>query len=189
MVAAKKIWTEADLMALPEDGYDHELVDGELVMSPKNAWYHGRIAARLSNAIYQFVVKHRLGAVLDSSTGFWMYNRNCRAPDISFVPKERLLSLQFDPREKHFFPGAPDLAIEILSPSNTRREMDGRLRDFFGSGTQIAWIIDPEAERVEICHSETDRRLLGSGGFLDGESLLPGFRYAVADLFKAWDWD
>lgn len=187
--AAKKDWTESELEALPEDGFIHEVVDGELVMSPKNNWYHGRICTRLVIAIGNHVMRHRLGALLDSSTGFWMFNRNCRAPDISFVPMVRLKALEFKPNEKRFFPGAPDLAVEILSPNNTRREIDERLRDFFGSGTQVAWVIDPDQECVEVCHSTTHRQLIGSGGYLEGGSLLPNFRYPIADLFKEWDWD
>ena len=66
---------------------------------------------------------------------------------------------------------------------------DERLRDFFASGTRLAWVIDPDAERVEICHSLVQRQLLGPGADLDGEDLLPGFRYPIADLFKAWDWE
>src|SRR6266550_8308868 len=93
----KKVWTEAELEALPEDGFIHEVVDGELVMSPKNNWLHGRICTRLIVALGNFVTKHRLGAILDSSTGFWMSNRNCRAPDVSFVPISRLTSLGFKP--------------------------------------------------------------------------------------------
>src|ERR1043166_1389057 len=82
-----KVWTEAELQSLPEDGFIHEVVNGELVMSPKNNWFHGRICTRLLFAIETFNRAHRLGAVLDSSTGFWMFNRNCRAPDVSFVPR------------------------------------------------------------------------------------------------------
>jgi Uma2 family endonuclease len=152
-------------------------------------FFHGHICMRLSTALNVFVIQHRLGVVLDSSTGFWMKNRNCRAPDISFVPKERLVQLAFRPSSREFFPGAPDLAVEILSPNNTRAEIDERLRDFFESGSQIAWIIDPERQRVEVCPSLSRRQLIGSGGFLDGERLLPGFRYAIADLFKEWDWE
>ena len=186
---AKKVWTEAELQAFPEDGYIHEVVNGELVMSPKNDWYHGRICSRLLIALGNFIAEQRLGAVLDSSTGFWMHNRNCRAPDISYVPKERLLALGFGPNERRFFPGAPDLAVEILSPNNTRAEMDERLRDFFSSGTRLAWVVDPEAERVEVCRSLSQRRLLGSGAALEGEEVLPGFRYPIANLFKKWDWE
>src|SRR5882672_10080951 len=185
--AAQKVWTEAELEALPEDGYIHEVVNGQLVMSPKNNFYHGEICSRLSAALVNFNQVQKLGAVLDSSTGFWMENRNCRAPDISFIAKARLIAAGFKRQSKRFFPGAPDLAIEILSPNNTRLEIDERLADFFSSGTQIAWIINPEEECVEVCHSPQRRSLIGTGGELDGEYLLPGFRYPIANLFSSWD--
>lgn len=184
-----KVWTEEELQSLPEEGFNHEVVNGELVMSPKNNFIHGRICSRLLIAIGNFNNEHRLGVVLDSSTGFWMFNRNCRAPDISFVPRTRLENLKFKPSSRKFFPGAPDLAVEILSPSNSRSEIDARLRDFFASGTQIAWLINPDTASVEICRSLTQRRLIGPGGELDGENLLPGFRYPINDLFKDWDWE
>src|SRR6266508_2611663 len=104
----RKIWTEAELEALPNDGYNHEVVNGELVMSPKNNWFHGDICAALLTAMRSFAAAHKLGAVWDSSTGFWMENLNCRAPDISFIGKERLRGLKR--REAKFFQGAPDLA-------------------------------------------------------------------------------
>src|ERR1044071_9553402 len=97
MIAAtetsQKVWTEEELQSLPEDGFNHEVVDGELVMSPKNNFIHGRICTRLQ-------------------------------------------ALKFKPSSRQFFPGAPDLAVEILSPNNSRSELDKRLRDFFSSGTQ-----------------------------------------------------
>ncbi len=186
---AKKVWTEAELQALPEDGYLHEVVSGELVMSPKNDFFHGRICTRLSTALGIFATEHRLGVVLDSSTGFWMDNHNCRAPDVSFITKARLDGLGFKPSARRFFPGAPDLAVEILSLNNTRTEIDERLKDFFASGTQIAWIVNPEAECVEVCRSLQKKKRLGPGHHLEGEQLLPGFRYPIGDLFKEWDWE
>jgi len=75
----KKVWTEAELWSLPEDGYLHEVVDGELVMSPKTDFFHGSISVRLSAALLVHAEAHRLGEVLDSSTGFWMKNRNLSA--------------------------------------------------------------------------------------------------------------
>lgn len=81
------------------------------------------------------------------------------------------------------------LAVEVLSENNTRAEINERLRDFFGSGTQLAWIVDLDQQRVEVCHSLTRREFVGSGGVPDGGSLLPGFRHPVADLFKEWDWE
>lgn len=184
-----KVWTEEELQALPDDGFIHEVVNGELVMSPKNNFQHESICSRLQYALQSYNRQHRLGVVLGSSAGFWMFNRNCRAPDLSFIPKARLQSLHFKPTSRRFFPGAPDLAVEILSPSNTRGEIDARLKDFFASGTQIVWIIKPDEECVEVCRSLTQRTLIGPGGMLDGEPLLPGFHYPIADLFKEWDWD
>ncbi len=184
---AQKIWTEVELQALPDDGYLHEVVDGALVMSPKNNFQHGDICIRLATALNVFVRDRKLGVVLDSSTGFWMQNRNCRAPDISFIAKARLRGLKRAPAA--FFEGAPDLAIEVLSPSNTSVEISERLADFFTSGTQVAWIIHTDGQFVEICHSPVQRKILGSGAALNGEQLLPGFQYPIADLFKEWDWD
>ncbi len=181
-----KTWTETELQALSEDGYIHEVVNGNLVMSPKNNWQHGDICVRLIVAMATYVRERRLGAVFDSSTGFWMHNRNCRAPDVSFVRKDRLKNL--DRSSPAFFQGAPDLAVEILSPSMTRRDMDERLNDFFASGTRLAWVIDPARELAEICHSPTERRLLGSGGSMAAEYFLPGFLFPVSDLFEEWKW-
>lgn len=185
----RKIWTEAELQAMPEEGYVHEIVNGQLVMSPKNNFQHELICQRINFALDNFNRLHRLGGVFGSSMGFWMANRNCRAPDVSFIPKTRLLQLGFKPDTKTFFPGAPDLAIEVISPGNTRAEIDERLDDFFTSGAHLVWIIHPNEQFVEVCHSLTERRIVASGGFLDGENLLPGFRLPVADLFKNWDWE
>ena len=187
-VDAKKVWTEAELQALPDRGYKYELVDGELVMSPKNNFQHESLCGRLYLEMARFNRQHRLGAVLGSNLGCWMKNRNCRAPDISFISKARLQQHGFKPSTRKFFPEAPDLAVEIVSPSNTRREIEDRLKDFFTSGTQIAWIIHPDEQFAEICHSLTDREMVGPGGTLKGEHLLPGFEFPLSDLFQESDW-
>jgi len=187
--APGKIWTEDELQALPGDDFSYELVEGELVMSPKNDSFHSTICVRLTVALQAFAIAGRLGAVFGPEMGFWMKNRNCRAPDASFVARARLAEMGFSPSARKFFPGAPDLAVEVLSPSNSRREMDAKLVDFFDSGTQLAWLIDPEARRAEVYRSPVHRSLVTSEGFLDGEAVLPGFRYLIANLFKEWDWD
>jgi Uma2 family endonuclease len=184
----KKEWTEEELQALPDNGFNHEVVDGELVMSPKNNFEHENICFRLSIAMQAFNEQHNLGVILGSSAGFWMHNRNCRAPDVSFITKARLRAVGFTTRTRRFFPGAPDLAVEVLSPNTSRREMNDRLRDFFSSGTQIAWLINPELETVEVCYALDNRKLIGPGAELDGEHLMPGFRFPLADLFRETSW-
>jgi Uma2 family endonuclease len=189
VAAPRKVWTEAELQALPEDGFIHELIDGEIVMSPKNDFFHSDICSELVLALRSFVKANHLGTVLESNAGFRMSNTNIRAPDVSFVSYARMKELGFKRTSRRFFPGAPDLAVEVLSLNNTRKEINERLKDFFSSGTMLAWIIDPKSKRVEVCRSFTERRWVGSDGFLDGEDLLPGFRYPIADLFKVWDWE
>jgi Uma2 family endonuclease len=189
MGIGRKNWTEEDLQSLPDDGYIYEVVNGELVMSPKNDFFHGDICSELLTVLRTYVREKHLGTVLDSSTGFWMKNRNCRAPDISFISRERLIAHGFKRSTRSFFPGAPDLAVEILSPNNTRAEMEGRLTDFFESGTRLVWIIDPEFRRAEIIRGTSARKLIGTGSFLDGEDILPGFLYPLDNLFKAGDWE
>ena len=189
LAAPKKVWTEAELQALPEDGFIHELVDGEIVMSPKNNSFQGDICTRLIAALMAFTEPGRLGAVWDSSTGFRMNSLNVRAPDISFISRARLQAQRRRRSAESFFPGAPDLAVEVLSLNNTHKEIEERLKDFFSSGARLAWIIDSKDKRVEVCRSLTLRQWVDGDSFLDGEDILPGFRYPVADLFKPWDWE
>ena len=105
------------------------------------------------------------------------------------MAKARLLQLGFRSDTLTFFPGAPDLAIEVMSPGSMPREMDERLAGFFASGSQVVWIIHPTAQFVEVCHSRTDRRMVAAGGVIEGEHVLPGFRLPVSDIFKNWHAD
>jgi Uma2 family endonuclease len=179
---ARKVWTDHEIMSLPENGYSYEVVDGQLVMSPKNNLQHGDLCAEILMRMRMHAKGHKLGRVFDSNTGYWMINRNLRAPDVSFVSVDRL------PKKatKEFMSGAPDLVVEVLSPTNRRDEMDKRLRDFFTSGTKLVWIIDPEEKFAEVCRSLTDRKIVGPGGILQGEELLPGFELPLTELFEDW---
>jgi Uma2 family endonuclease len=185
-VEKRKVWTEAELQTLPDNGYMYEVVSGELVLTPKKGCWHADICVRLLTELRGFAISHAFGTVLNSSTGFWMRNRNCRSPGVSFISKERLRG--FERFAKQFFPGAPDLAVEVVAQSNTQQDIHERLVDYFDSGTKLAWIIHLEEQFVEVCHSPIQRKLLGPGADLDGESLLPGFRFPIADLFKEWEW-
>ena len=90
---------------------------------------------------------------------------------------------------REFFNGAPDLAVEVLSPSNTPTEVTARLNDYFESGTRLAWLIHPEPQFVEVCQSPIERTIVGSGGQLDGGEVVSGFQYEIEALFRPWDWD
>jgi len=183
-----KIWTDLELMTLPDDGNKYELVDGELVMS-NSGLEHGWIAAILVSALYSFVVPRKLGVILDSSTAFTMKTGNKRSPDVSFLSKDRLQGLKKLP--KGFGQGAPDLAVEILSPSNTTSEIHGKIVEYFENGTKLIWVINPEEEYVLMYkynfENTTPDRLLISVDSLSGEEILPEFTFPVANLFPKFD--
>lgn len=180
----QKVWTEKDLMALPDDGHKYELVNGELVMTP-TGMEHGDIAMLLGGKLSLYVREKKLGIVCDSSTGFWMKSGNCRSPDVSFVDKERLRGLKRPP--KKYFQGAPDLVVEILSPEDTVEKLHEKIIEYFENGTKLAWVINPEEQTVLVYHSHQPDKLVQSDGQLDGESVVPGFSLSVAQLFADLD--
>jgi len=182
MPATAKVWTEAELMAASHDGHKCELVDGELVMSPAGVFDHGNIIARiLTRLTMHAVYDRRLGEVFDGQSGHWMKSGNMRCPDISFWSKARLDALPSKP--KGFIHGAPDLAVEVLSPSDTVNDMAEKLSDYFASGARLVWVVNPQEKSVLIYHETTPERLLRSGDMIDGEDVVPGFSMPVSELF------
>jgi Uma2 family endonuclease len=179
----KKVWTDEAFMALPDDGQHYEIVNGELIDMGNSGAKHGYIAIILSSALFAVVMAQKLGALFDSSTAFKMKNGNKRSPDISFFAKERLQKL--DDLPTGFLDGAPDLAIEILSPTNTIEEIDSKLAEYFENGARLVWVINPSQHHVLVYRSAQEPdRLLKSVDSLDGEEVIPGFTLPVADLFQ-----
>jgi Uma2 family endonuclease len=181
----KKIWTDAEFMALPKEGARYELVNGELEEMGNSGMEHGYIACVLVAILTGFVREHNLGAVCDSSTAFTLKSGNKRSPDVSFVAKERLKGLKRPPRG--FFEGSPDLAVEILSPSTTVEEIHEKIVEYFNNGTRLVWVIHPEEKYVLVYHSPEPDRFLRSRDRLEGEDVVPGFSMSVAEFFEEWD--
>lgn len=178
-----KVWTDEEFMALSQDGHRYEIVNGVLIDMGGSGAKHGYIAIILSSALFAVVMAQKLGALFDSSTAFKMKNGNKRSPDISFFAKERLQGLEDLP--VGFLEGSPDLAIEILSPTNTIEEIDSKLLEYFENGSRLVWVISPNQHYVLVYRSAQEPdRLLKSGDFLDGEDVIPGFTLLVADLFQ-----
>jgi len=178
-----KVWTDAEFMALPDDGNRYELVKGELINLGNSGALHGYIAIILSAALFALVTSRKLGVLLDSSTAFTMKNGNKRSPDIAFFAKERLQGLEELPTG--FLEGGPDLVVEILSPGNTVAEIEDKIAEYFANGTRLLWVISPGQHYVLVYRSGYEpQRLLTSGDFLEGEEVVPGFTFPVADLFQ-----
>ncbi len=176
-------WTDQEFMALTQDGHRYEIVNGELVDMGNSGAQHGYTCSLMLMALMVYVLSKKLGVVFDSSTAFTMQNGNKRSPDISFFAKERLQGITKLPAG--FLDGAPDLVIEVLSPGNTVAELDEKMTEYFANGSRLAWIISPSQHYILVYRSPQEPdRLLKSGDFLDGEDVIPGFRYSVAELFQ-----
>jgi len=179
----KRIWTDEEFMALSRDGHRYELINGELIDRGHLGAKHSYTTVLLSSALFPLVLDKKLGALFDSSTAFKMKNGNKRAPDISFFAKDRLQGLTDIPAG--FLEGAPDLAIEILSPNNTVEEINGKLVEYFENGSRLVWVINSYQHYVLVYRSAQEpERLLKSTDCLDGEDVIPGFSLSVADLFQ-----
>lgn len=157
-----------------------ELVDGTLVEKPVG-WEEAIIATNLILALGGYVRSRGLGVVTGPDSTLRMASTGgVRLPDVVFVAAHRL------PRTRTPIPTlAPDLAVEVLSASNTRAEMEQKLREYFESGTPLVWIIDPAPRTVAVYHGPGDpTRVLKEADTLDGEQVVPGFSMPVADLFR-----
>ncbi|MBW4621532.1 MAG: Uma2 family endonuclease [Cyanosarcina radialis HA8281-LM2] len=170
-------------MALDRDSHRYELVNGEIVDRGNLGAKYGYINAILSAVIFNFVFSQRMGAVMNSSTAFAMKNGNKRSPDVSFVAKERLQGLEELP--DGFLEGAPDLAIEVLSPNNTIEEIHNKLVEYFENDARLVWVVHPNEQYVLVYKSSQEPdRLLKAADTLDGENVIPGFTFPVANLFQ-----
>lgn len=180
METAVKVWTEEELLALPNDGHKRELIHGEIIMSP-TGYRHERVAAFIMSAMLQHAASERLGVVCGSGLGCWMNSGNLLSPDVSFIDKARLPlpGLQ----EEKYFRGAPDLVVEVLSPWDRTARLREKMEDYFLSGTRLAWAINPAERNALVYRSPEAERLVRVTEALAGEDVLPGFRLPLTELF------
>jgi Uma2 family endonuclease len=182
-LTSKKIWSDAEFMALGKNGHRYELINGEIIDMGNSGAKHGYLCSLLIMALMNYILPQKLGVILDSSTAFKLKNGNKRSPDISFFAKERLEGIAELPTG--FLEGAPDLAVEVLSPSNTVEEIHDKLVEYFENGTRLVWVIHPSEHYILVYLSAQEPDcLLKSSDSLDGKDVIPGFSLAVSELFQ-----
>jgi Uma2 family endonuclease len=159
-----------------------ELIAGEVRMMSPAGWKHGYIVQRLTLLIAGHVEKHGLGMVFGAETGFLLARNpdTVRAPDVAFIARENLPAAE--PTEA-YWPGAPDLAVEVLSPDDRRREVLEKTRRWFDAGTKRVWIVSPENRTLTAYRSLTDSTEYRMGDEFDGSDVIAGFRCQIADIF------
>jgi Uma2 family endonuclease len=176
--------TESDLLAINEDPFRTslcELVAGTLVEKPMGI-EESEIALLLGAALVNFARPRKLGMLLAPDGMLRLMPGLVRAPDISFISRESYPDGK-KPTEP-IAPMAPDLAVEILSKSNSRTEMNRKLREYFDAGTRLVWYVDPRKMTIRVYASPSKSVTLGIADHLDGGAVLPGFRMAVRELFE-----
>ena len=174
--------TADELLAMPDDGYRYELVKGELIRMSPPGNEHGITAMNIGAPLHQHVKRNKLGAVYAAETGFLIYQNpdSVRAPDVAFVRQERVDEAG---RVKGYWVGAPDLAVEVVSPSDTVREVEGKVAEWLEAGAQMVWVVSPKLHTVTVYRSLTDIKTLTEKDTIDGGDVVPGFQISVAEIF------
>lgn len=179
--STEPLLTADQFAALPGDADDSrlELVRGRVVREPPPGPEHGWLDVRLAARLLGFVEAAEAGVVL-SNTGFVLATDpdTVRGPDIAFVSRERMPSLG-----RKYWRMAPDLAVEILSPSNSASEIQEKVLEYLAAGARLVWIVDPARRTVTVYKSARDIRILAVGEDLTADEVLPGFRLPLASLF------
>lgn len=174
--------TADELMALPDDGTLYELSRGMLICVSPAAYVPGRIAGRVLGRVFAFVDERGLGDAGSSDTGFRLARDpdSVRAPDAWFVRAERIAQAT---TLEGFFDGPPDLAVEVLSPSDRSTDVALKIRDYLAAGTPLVWYFDPESSVTTELRPGAPVRFLDPWETLDGADVLPGFTLPLGEIY------
>jgi Uma2 family endonuclease len=157
-----------------------ELIDGVLVEKVMGA-RESLLTSPLIHQLEAHAEESDIGVVLGEAGMLQLFPGQVRIPDVSFISWERIPGGVFPAKP---IPNiVPNLAIEVLSPSNTKKEMERKLRDYFFAGVELVWLINPRTQTAEVYTSPTDVQRIGKSGSLDGGRVLPGFRLPLKRLF------
>ena len=178
MGQAKTLMTAEQLLEIAGNRRT-ELVRGELVeMSPVGG-KHSRIVAQLIHWLYSFVAERKLGEV-GTERGFIL----ARHPDVVRAPDVYFLSGARGEPTDGFFEGAPDLAVEVVSPEDRASLVQEKIRQYLAAGSRLVWLVDPQSQTVTAYRPSGEARVYSGEEQVSGEGVLPGFSFRPAELFR-----
>jgi Uma2 family endonuclease len=187
MSTTTRLITADELLVMPPyDEHGHqcrfELIRGELKVMSLAKPLHGVICSRLNFKLSGFVEEHDLGETFGAETGFRVERDpdSVLGPDVAFVSHGRLAAAE---NFEKYFPFAPDLAVEVLSPGNTAREINEKVAMYFAAGSRAVWVFDPEKRTAAVYASPSEVRVLNEDERFGGGEVLPGFTLDLAKLF------
>jgi Uma2 family endonuclease len=177
----KKLLTAEEFFLLPNppDGSQQELVQGEIITMPPPGGLHGATCSKTDRKLGIFVDCGFGGTLVCNDTGFITKRDpdSVRGPDIAYWSKERLKEVPVG-----YIEIAPDMLVEVLSPSNTSKQIRAKLVEYFAKGVRLVWVIAPEDRTLTVYRKPDEGRLLHDTATVTGEDVLPGFSCRVSDL-------
>ena len=181
MGGTKTLVTAAELetMSFPDERV--ELAQGELIRMPPAGLEHSYYGAGLVGDLRNFVKKHKLGIVVGPDAGFTLDENTVRSPDVSFITRARIEKVGMS---RGFWPGAPDLAVEVFSPTDSKRDLFKKIQEYFRAGTRLVWVLFSDIHQVYVYRSPKEIRVLEESDTLTGDDLIPGFSIRVSDIFS-----
>ena len=181
-MSATTLVTVDELLRMPDDGYRYELVAGEIKRMPPPGWRHGVTAMRVGAMVREFAEQRQLGVSFAAETGFLLGRDpdTVRAPDYAFIRKDHFPAAE---PEEAYWPGPPDLAVEVVSPGDTVHEIDDKVKGWLDAGALMVWVVNPRWRSVTVYRSTTDIKTLTENEDLSGEDVVPGFRCGVGEIF------
>ena len=181
MSTGTKLVTAEELWAMPNNAR-RELVRGEVRTMAPAGFEHGAVIMNLAVPLGAHVKAHGLGVVLGAETGF-VLKRNpdvVRGADVAFVQASRIPAGRLPVK---FWEGAPDLAVEVVSPDDTLNEVEEKVEDYLDAGTRLVWVVDPRRKTVTVHRPGAQPVVLRAGDALDGADVVPGFSLDVIAAF------
>ena len=173
-----------ELLRMPRGDFRCELVRGELRKYPFAGWVHGRQAASIAVSLGLHVEANRLGETRAAGTGFKLASDHVRAPDAAFVRKERADALMGSECDDRFFPGPPDLAVEVIERDDLYVDVEEKIADWLAAGTRAVIATNPLSRTVEIRRSQADIVVLSEDDVLEVQDVVPGWRMPVSEIFE-----
>ncbi|MBA3239898.1 MAG: Uma2 family endonuclease [Acidobacteria bacterium] len=183
MSTTTQLLTAEQLLDMPqEDTWRCELVEGVLIKMSPAGFEHGDIAVNVAAMLWQHVKTHKLGKVLAAETGFKLTSDpdTVLAPDAAFIRQEEFDRLGMT---KKFWPGAPDLAAEVMSPDDSVRKSEEKARIWLDHGARMVWVVNPKRRTVSVFRPGAETLVLREGDVLDGQDVVPGFNCRVDEIF------